>query len=96
MFQASAIAVVGRLASQESGASTVTERDVYRFSGQAGEWINIEAMANGLSPRRGQAFDGQVKLYSSSGLLIAWNDAEFEGTKDEVLREVQLPADGEY
>jgi Ca2+-binding RTX toxin-like protein len=96
VFEVSAIAVVGSLSWNETAGATTTERDIYRFNGRSGEWVNIELLANGIRPIRGQGFDGQVKLYNSLGQLIAWNDDEFEGTKDAVLFDVQLPADGEY
>jgi parallel beta-helix repeat protein len=96
VFEVNALAIVGNLAHELVNGQRTTERDVYRFTGKAGEWVNIEVIANGVRPLRGSLFDGQVKIFTSNGELLGWNDDEFEGTKDAVLFDVLLPADGEY
>ncbi|MCU0708057.1 MAG: cadherin repeat domain-containing protein [Pirellula sp.] len=90
VFDVSAIAVVGELKHEGS----VSETDVYRFTGRPGEWVNIELIANGLRPVRGDLFDGRIRVYRANGELLAENDDEFEGTKDATLFDVKLPEDG--
>ena len=98
VFDVSALAVVGDL--KYSAVPDSTEVDVYKFKGRAGEWVNIELMAAGIRPLRGEAFDGVLKLYRANGTqlgqLLAENDDELEGTKDARLQDVLLAADGDY
>ena len=98
VFDVSALAVVGDL--KYSAVPDSTEVDVYKFKGRAGEWVNIELMAAGIRPLRGEAFDGVLKLYRANGTqlgqLLAENDDELEGTKDARLQDVLLTADGDY
>lgn len=93
-FDVSAIAVIGDL--QYSMDVQRTEVDFYKFSGRAGEYVNIELIANSLRPARGAAFDGELRLFDAHGNELAFNDDEWEGTKDAVLFDVLLPADGVY
>ena len=93
-FKVSALAVVGDLTTFTS--TSTTERDFYRFIGKAGEYVNVELLANGLRPLRGTAFDGELRIYKADGTLMATNDDDFEGTKDATLMDVLLPADGDY
>ncbi len=93
-FDVSAIAVIGDL--QYSTDVQRTEVDFYKFSGRAGEYVNIELIANSLRPARGAAFDGELRLFDADWNELAFNDDEWEGTKDAVLFDVRLPATGEY
>ena len=92
-FNVSAGAVVGDLKTFVSGQ---TERDFYRFTGKAGDIVNVELLSNSLRPNRGDIFDGELRIYKADGTLIEWNDDDFEGTKDATLLDVVLPADGDY
>ncbi len=92
-FRVSALAVIGELLPLGPGE---TERDFYRFYGQAGDIVNIELMANSLRPLRGTMFDSELRLLDAQGNQLAWNDDEFEGTKDATILDFILPEDGEY
>jgi Ca2+-binding RTX toxin-like protein len=98
VFDISALAVVGDLTYDL--ATDLTEVDVYKFNGRAGEWVNVELMAAGIRPLRGPAFDGALKIYRADGTqigqLLAENDDELEGTKDARLQDILLPDDGDY
>ncbi len=94
LFDVSAMAVVGEL--KHDVALNSTEKDYYKFTGRAGEYVNSELLVNSLLPRRGDSFDGDLRIYDASGVLIAENDDDFEGTKDASLFDVLLPADGDY
>jgi hypothetical protein len=94
VFEVSALAVVGEL--QYSQPLDSTEIDYYRFSAKAGEYVNVELLANSIQPLRGSAFDGSLSLYRANGTLLAENDDDFEGTKDATLLDVLIPTDGEY
>ncbi len=92
VFDVSATAIIGDLKFD----GNVTESDFYRFSGRAGEWVNVELMAAGIRPLRGPAFDGQLRIFRADGSLLAINDDEMEGTKDATLQDILLPYDGDY
>jgi Ca2+-binding RTX toxin-like protein len=96
VFDVSAVSVIGDLNYTDDS----TEFDTYRFEGRAGEWVNIELMAAGIRPLRGEAFDGALKLYRANGSvlgqLLAENDDEFEGTKDAHIQDVLLIETGSY
>ena len=94
VLDVSAMAVVGEL--KATAAANSTETDYYQFTGRAGEYVNVELLANSLLPLRGEAFDGALKIFKSDGTLLAENDDDFEGTKDATLLDVLLPADGQY
>ena len=94
IFDVSAMAVIGDLKFGASANST--EVDYYKFSGKAGEIIHAELLVNSLLPKRGEAFDGELKLFKSDGSLLAENDDDFEGTTDSTLFDATLPVDGAY
>ncbi len=93
-FQVSAIAVIGDL--REITGTNQTEQDIYRFSGKAGDIVNIELLSASILPPRGDVFDGELRLFKSDGTEITFNDDDFEGTKDPTLLDILLPADGTY
>ena len=93
-FDVSAMAVVGDLKPQTN--STATEVDYYRFQGVANEIVNVELLVSSIRPLRGAAFDGELRIFKSDGTLLAFNDDDFEGTKDPTLLDVVLPEDGTY
>ncbi len=68
----------------------VTDVDVFKFRGKAGERIVAEIVA----ARRGSALDSLLTLYSEKGNTIASND-DSEAGADSILK-VKLPADGVY
>ena len=68
----------------------VTDVDVFKFHGKAGERIVAEIVA----ARRGSALDSLLTLYSEKGNTIAGND-DSEAGADSILK-VKLPADGVY
>jgi Ca2+-binding RTX toxin-like protein len=88
-FDVSAMAIVGDI----DGA---TDRDFYRFTAQAGDTINIELMVSSIRPLRGDPFDGEIRLYDANGIEIAFNDDDFEGTKDATLLDFVITASGTY
>ncbi len=92
-FRVSALAVVGDLITFSNGT---TERDFYKFTGVAGEYVNIELLANSLRPLRGSAFDSELRIFKADGTLLALNDDDFEGTTDAMLMDVLLPSSGDY
>ena len=94
VFDVSAMAVAGEL--KYTAAANSTEIDYYQFTGRAGEYVNIELLANSILPLRGEAFDDALKIFKSDGTPLAENDDDFEGTKDSTLQDVQLPVDGQY
>ena len=93
-FDVSAMTVVGEL--KTTNAANSTEIDYYKFTGMAGEIVNVELLANSIQPLRGDAFDGALAINKSDGTLLAENDDDFEGTKDATLLDVVLPANGTY
>ncbi len=88
-FDVSAMAIVGDVA----GA---TDRDFYRFTAQAGDYVNIELMVSSIRPLRGDPFDGEVRLYDANGVEIGFNDDDFEGTKDATLLDFAITTSGTY
>jgi Ca2+-binding RTX toxin-like protein len=95
-FRVSALAVVGELRSQMVAGEEETEFDYYRFVGKAGDIVNIELLANSVRPLRGNLFDGELRVYKADGTQIAFNDDDFEGTKDATVLDLILEEDGEY
>ncbi len=93
-FDVSAMAVVGDLKLLTNTATT--EVDYYRFEGIANEVVNIELLASSIRPLRGEAFDGELRIFKSDGTILAFNDDDFEGTRDATLLDVVLPQDGTY
>ncbi len=93
-FDVSAMAVVGDLKLLTNTA--MTEVDYYRFEGIANEVVNIELLASSIRPLRGGAFDGELRIFKSDGTQLAFNDDDFEGTRDATLLDVVLPQDGTY
>ena len=93
-FNVSATAVIGEL--KILANSTTTELDFYKFTGAAGEIVNIELLASSIRPLRGEAFDGELRIYKPDGTLLAFNDDDFEGTKDATLLDILLPQAGSY
>ncbi len=94
VFKVAALTVVGDLFSGEQAGTT--EVDYYKFTGKAGEYVNIELLVNSIRPARGAAFDGLLQIFDADGTMLAENDDDLEGTKDATLFDVQLPADGDY
>ncbi len=95
-FSVHALTVVGELRSQTIASEEETEFDYYRFTGKAGDIVNIELLANSLRPLRGRLFDGELRVYKADGTEIAFNDDDFEGTKDATILDLILEEDGEY
>jgi Ca2+-binding RTX toxin-like protein len=95
-FRVSALAVVGELRAEMLAGQAETEFDYYRFVGKAGDIVNIELLANSVRPLRGNLFDGELRVYKADGTQIAFNDDDFEGTKDATILDLILEEDGEY
>lgn len=95
-FNVSALAVIGDLRSQSIAGVEGTEFDFYRFTGKAGDIVNIELLANSIRPLRGDLFDSELRVYKADGTQIAFNDDDFEGTKDATILDLTLPEDGAY
>ena len=95
-FNVSALAVIGDLRSQSIAGVEGTEFDFYRFTGKVGDIVNIELLANSIRPLRGDLFDSELRVYKADGTQIAFNDDDFEGTKDATILDLTLPEDGAY
>ncbi len=93
-FNVSATAVIGELKTLAN--TTTTELDFYKFNGAAGDIVNIELLASSIRPLRGEAFDGELRIYKPDGTLLAFNDDDFEGTRDATLLDIVLPQAGSY
>ncbi|MCU0708140.1 MAG: pre-peptidase C-terminal domain-containing protein, partial [Pirellula sp.] len=93
-FDVSAMAIVGDL--HETGVSGLSDRDFYSFTAQAGDYVNVELMVSSIRPLRGEPFDGEIRLYDANGTEIAFNDDDFEGTKDATLIDFLIPTNGIY
>lgn len=91
-FEVSAMAVLGDLA--DSGIVGVSDRDFFSFNAQAGDYINIELMTSSIRPVRGTPFDGEIRLFNASGVEIAFNDDDFEGTKDATILDFLVSSSG--
>ena len=76
------------------------EVDLYRFTGVAGQLMNIEVMSQVLS-RLATSIDSRVRVLDSTGAVIpyfgstATNDDEFE-TGDSILIDLTLPSTGTF
>ncbi len=83
----------------------ISESDLYKITGQAGDLITIEVSSRALRRLTDNGVNGYVdsvlRLFDSRGQLVGFynstavNDDEFEST-DSVLMDVRLPATGDY
>jgi Ca2+-binding RTX toxin-like protein len=91
-FSAYAVAVQGTIELDGAGQS---ENDFYVFSGKADDVMTFELSSRTAGRFGGRQIDGVLKLYNSSGVLIASNDDDFE-SQDSLIVDAKLPADGDY
>src|SRR5262249_7681290 len=91
-FAVTALDVVGSIGIDPGTGKS--EDDYYSFVGKAGDLMNIEVLSSSLN-RTVNPMDSGVRLFASSGKLLAVNDDEFE-THDSTLIDATLPADGVY
>jgi len=97
-FGVTAAAVVGAIGIDP--ATSRSESDFYRFSGRAGDLINIEVMSFSLT-RIADPVDAMIRVYDAAGNLVsyyaapAFNDDDFEAP-DAAILDLRLPADGNY
>src|SRR5262249_41636192 len=90
-FDVSALAVTGEIKLN----GTHSEDDYYSFAGKAGDLMHFEVMSASLVPPRGNTIDSILRVYDSTGKLLAVNDDEFETTDSNIVDFV-LPGDGVY
>ena len=82
-------------------ATNFSESDFYAIRGKAGDLLNFEIYSTTLQ-RIANPIDSILRLYNSAGTLVnyyggpAVNDDGFEGSRDSILIDVRLPADGTY
>src|SRR5262249_32074726 len=71
-----------------------TQDDFYSFQGRAGDVMNIQALSYSLT-RITDPVDTELRVYDSSGNLLASSDDNFE-TADASIVDLKLPANGPY